>query len=143
MWSALSKIPDRAWVKALGMPGAEVAEVPYRPGGWKHEPLRLIVRRVPFAAEQIARLKGSRRLQTIHPEQLQMALDGQLSSVYGYSFILTDIPTITPPGSSISTAIARRSKNASRTPRPAKHCGTSPRAMSTPTASGSPPACSR
>ena len=92
MWSALSKIPDSAWVKALELPGAEVAEIPYRPGGWKHEPLRLIVRRVPFAAEQIARLKGSRRLQTIHPEQLQMALDGQLSSVYGYSFILTDIP---------------------------------------------------
>jgi hypothetical protein len=92
MWSALSKIPESAWVKALDMPGAEVGEIPYRPRGWKHEPLRLIVRRVPFAAEQIARLKGSRRLQTIHPEQLQMALDGQLSSVYGYSFILTDIP---------------------------------------------------
>ena len=74
------------------MPGAQVAEISYRPGAWKHEPLRLIVRRVPFAAEQIARLKGSRRLQTIHPEQLQMALDGQLASVYGYSFILTDIP---------------------------------------------------
>ena len=92
MWKALSQIPESAWVPALEMPGAEVAETTYRPGGWKHEPLRLIVRRVPFAAEQIARLKGSRRLQTIHPEQLQMALDGQLSSVYGYSFILTDVP---------------------------------------------------
>jgi hypothetical protein len=34
----------------------------------------LIVRWVPFQAEQIARLNGSRRLQTIRPEQLQMAL---------------------------------------------------------------------
>jgi hypothetical protein len=92
MWKALAQIPESAWVQALDMPGAEVAETTYRPGGWKHEPLRLIVRRVPFAAEQIARLRGSRRLQTIHSEQLQMALDGQLDSVYGYSFMLTDIP---------------------------------------------------
>ena len=91
MWKALARIPDSAWLDALDMPGAQVAEITYRPGAWKHEPLRLIVRRVPFTAEQIARLKGSRRLQTIHPEQLQMALDGQLESVYGYSFILTDI----------------------------------------------------
>lgn len=74
------------------MPGAQVAEIPYTPGGWKHEPLRLIVRRVPFTAAQITRLKGSRRLATVHPEQLQMALDGELDSVYGYSFVLTDIP---------------------------------------------------
>jgi hypothetical protein len=91
MWTALGRIDETAWTDALDMPGAQVAETTYRPGGWKHEPLRLIVRRVPFTAEQIARLKGSRRLQTIHPEQLQMALDGQTDSVYGYSFILTDI----------------------------------------------------
>ncbi|MCA1678466.1 MAG: transposase, partial [Actinobacteria bacterium] len=72
------------------MAGAQVAETTYRPGGWQHEPLRLIVRRVAFRAEQIARLRGSRRLATIHPDQLQMALDGQIDSVYGYSFILTD-----------------------------------------------------
>ncbi|HEY2763638.1 MAG TPA: IS1380 family transposase [Pseudonocardiaceae bacterium] len=92
MWTALARIPETAWTDALEMPGAQVAETTYRPGGWKHEPLRLIVRRVPFTSSQIARLKGSRRLQTIHPEQLQMALDGQTDSVYGYSFILTDIP---------------------------------------------------
>jgi hypothetical protein len=91
MWAALGRINERAWIDALDMPGAQLAEITYRPGGWKHEPLRLIVRRVPFTTEQIARLKGSRRLSTIHPEQLQMALDGQTDSVYGYSFILTDI----------------------------------------------------
>ena len=73
------------------MPGAQVAETTYRPEGWKHEPLRLIVRRVPFTAEEIAKRKGSRRLKTIHPEQLQLALEGKLASVHGYSFILTDI----------------------------------------------------
>ena len=73
------------------MQGAQVAETTYRPDGWKHEPLRLIIRRTVFSAFQIARLKGSRRLKTIHPEQLQLALDGEIDSVYGYSFILTDI----------------------------------------------------
>ena len=92
MWAALARIPENAWQDALDMDGAQLAETTYRPGGWRHEPLRLIVRRVPFTAERIAGLNGSRRLQTIHPEQLQMALDGQADSVYGYSFILTDIP---------------------------------------------------
>ncbi len=91
MWSTLAQIPESAWTDALEIPGAQVAETTYRPGGWKHEPLRLIVRRVPFTAEQITRLKGSRRLATIHPKQLQMAIDGEIDSLYGYSFILSDI----------------------------------------------------
>ena len=90
MWTALGRISESAWQDAIEMDGAQVAETTYRPGGWRHEPLRLIVRRVGFSAEQIAKLRGSRRLATIHPEQLQMALDGQIDSVYGYSFILTD-----------------------------------------------------
>ncbi|MCA1701439.1 MAG: IS1380 family transposase, partial [Actinobacteria bacterium] len=90
MWKTLAEIPDHAWTDALGMAGAQVAETTYRPGGWQHEPLRLIIRRVAFRAEQIAALRGSRRLRTIHPDQLQMALDGDIDSVYGYSFILTD-----------------------------------------------------
>jgi len=90
MWAALEQIPADAWTDALGMAGAQVAETSYTPGGWQHEPLRLIVRRVAFRAEQIAALHGSRRLKTIHPDQLQMVLDGDIDSVYGYSFILTD-----------------------------------------------------
>jgi DDE family transposase len=56
--------------------------------------LRLIVRRVPISAEELR--QGSpkaRRRKTIPPEQLQMVLDGELSSTYGYSFIVSDIPT--------------------------------------------------
>jgi hypothetical protein len=92
MWKTLAQIPDHAWTDALEMPGAEVAETTYTPAGWRHEPLRLIVRRVPFSAQQIAKLRGSRRLKTIHPDQLALALDGQIEQVHGYSFILTDIP---------------------------------------------------
>ena len=91
MWAAVGRIEETAWNDALDMAGAQVAETTYTPGGWRHEPLRLIARRVIYTAEQIRRLKGSRRLATIHPEQLQMALDGQADTVYGYSFILTDI----------------------------------------------------
>jgi DDE family transposase len=91
MWKALAEIPEDAWQEALDMPGAQVAETTYRPDGCKHEPLRLIVRRVPFTAAEIAKRKGSRRLKTIHPEQLQLALEGKVASVFGYSFILTDI----------------------------------------------------
>jgi hypothetical protein len=93
MWKALQRIPEDAWADALDMPGAQVAETTYTPAGWRGEPLRLVVRRVCFSAQKIA--DGSltaRRRKTIHPEQLQMALDGQVSSVFGYSFILTDIP---------------------------------------------------
>jgi hypothetical protein len=93
MWKALGEIAEEAWVDALEMPGAQVAETTYTPAGWRHEPLRLIVRRVPFSAAKIA--DGSltaRRRKTIHPEQLAMALEGQVASVFGYSFILTDIP---------------------------------------------------
>jgi hypothetical protein len=91
MWSALERIPEDAWQDALELDRAQVAEVAYTPGAWKHEPLRLIIRRTVFSAAQIARLKGSRRLSTIHPEQLQLALDGLTDEVYGYSFILTDL----------------------------------------------------
>jgi hypothetical protein len=91
MWKALGQIAVDAWQDALEMPSAQVAEITYTPQGWKAEPLRLIIRRTVYSAAQIARLKGSRRLKTIHPEQLQLALDGQIDEVYGYSFILTDI----------------------------------------------------
>ncbi len=92
IWAALGRIPEHAWVDALDMPGAQVAETTYTPNGWAHEPLRLIVRRVAFDAARIA--DGSvtaRRRRTIPAGQLQMALDGQIASVFGYSFILSDI----------------------------------------------------
>ena len=92
MWKALGQIPDDAWTQARDMPGAQVAETNYTPAGWQHEPLRLIVRRVSFSAAEIAALRGSRRLKTIHPDQLALALDGQIEHVCGYSFVLCDLP---------------------------------------------------
>lgn len=93
MWAKLAEIPQDAWEEATCMRGAEVAELPFTPEGWKHEPLRLLVRRVPVSAAEL--LNGSpkaRRRKTVPPEQLQMVLDGQLDSTFAYSFIVTDIP---------------------------------------------------
>ena len=93
MWSKLAEIDEDAWTETIDMAGAQVAELAFTPEGWHHEPLRLIVRRVPITADEL--LAGSpkaRRRKTIPPEQLQMVLDGELSSTYGYSFIVTDIP---------------------------------------------------
>jgi Transposase DDE domain group 1 len=93
MWQKLADIPEHAWTDATGMEGAQVAELSFTPEGWKHEPLRLIVRRVPITAEELRQGNPkARRRKTIPPEQLQMVLDGQLDSTYAYSFIVTDIP---------------------------------------------------
>lgn len=91
IWKALEPIAEDAWQPATEMDGAEVAETSYTPEGWQREPLRLIVRRRCFSAAELSRNPRARRLKTIHPEQLALALAGQLASVYGYSFILTDI----------------------------------------------------
>lgn len=94
MWQKLVEIPDDAWTDATCMEGAQVAELQFTPDDWKHEPLRLIVRRVPVTAEELRHgSPKARRRKTIPPQQLQMVLDGQLDSTYAYSFIVTDIPT--------------------------------------------------
>src|ERR1035437_1614998 len=93
MWAKLAEIPENAFKDAIDMRGAQVAELPFPPEGWAHEPLRLIVRRVPVtAAELLAGSPKARRRKTIPPEQLQMVLDGQLDSTFAYSFIVADIP---------------------------------------------------
>jgi Transposase DDE domain group 1 len=93
MWSKLAEIEEHAWADAIEMRGAQVAELPFTPEDWKHEPLRLIVRRVPVTAAEVqATSPRARRRKTIPPEQLQMVLDGQLDSTFAYSFIVSDIP---------------------------------------------------
>ena len=54
MWRTLGTIDENGWEPAVDFPDAEVAETSYTPEGWEHEPLRLVVRRVAFAAEGIA-----------------------------------------------------------------------------------------
>jgi len=77
--------------RRAGSAGAQVAEIAYTPQDWKHEPLRLIIRRTQYTAAQISTNLSARRRKTIHPEQLAMLADGQTSSAFAYSFTLTDI----------------------------------------------------
>ncbi|MBA2637971.1 MAG: IS1380 family transposase [Solirubrobacterales bacterium] len=91
MWSALERIDEDAWQSADGLKDAEVAETAYTPAGWKHEPLRLIVRRVAHRADALSDDPRARRKRTIPREQLDLGLAGEADVVYGYSFILTDL----------------------------------------------------
>jgi hypothetical protein len=92
VWKLLAGVPDSAWVDADDLPGAQVAETVYAPEGWRHEPLRMIVRRTLYTAAQVSSSANARRRRTIHPDQLAMLADGRTTMVYGYSFTLTDIP---------------------------------------------------
>ena len=91
MWSALQRIPTDAWQPADGLADAEVAETTYAPSGWEHEPLRLLIRRVAHAADALSDDPRARRIKTIPREQLALGLAGEADTVYGYSFILTDV----------------------------------------------------
>lgn len=91
MWKLIAQIPQDAWADALDLAGAQIAEITYTPAGWKHESLRMIVRRTRYSAAEISTNPRARRRKTIHPDQLALLLDGQASEVYGYSFLLTDI----------------------------------------------------
>jgi len=93
MWRAVGDVPTDGWQDAIDMRGAQVAELAFTPQGWKHEQLRLIIRRVPVTAAELAASSAkARRRTTILPEQLQMVLDGQLAFTYADSFIVPDIP---------------------------------------------------
>ncbi len=85
------EIPTRAWRPALQMPQAEIAETTHTPQGWRQEPLRLIVRRVRISVEELSEDVRSRRRRTVPKAQLELALEGRVDYVYGYSFILTDL----------------------------------------------------
>lgn len=92
MWRAMTEIGEKHWAEAIKMRGAQVAETPLTPTDWKHEPLRLIVRRVTVTGEEIRR--GSPRAQALN-DPAGAATSGarrRLDSTYAYSFIITDIP---------------------------------------------------
>jgi len=78
------------WRPALAMRNAEVAELPYTPAGWEHEPLRMIIRRVRIPAHELSQNPRSRRRHTVPKDQLELLAAGACEYVYGYSFLITD-----------------------------------------------------
>jgi hypothetical protein len=113
---------------------AEVAETSYAREGWKHQPLRLIIRRVAHQADALSDDPRARRKRTIPREQLALGLAGEAGTVYGYSFILSD--RAGTPAGRVTTASARRSRNASKTRNSASACAACSCQISTATASG-------
>jgi Transposase DDE domain group 1 len=91
MWRASFGIKPEAWQPARDMHGAEVAVTTYKPDGWKHEPLRLVIRRVRTTVASLSSSPLARRRRTIPKLQLALALQGSVDEVDSYSFILTDV----------------------------------------------------
>lgn len=91
IWRVLERIGEQQWRPAEGLKDAEVAETTYTPDGWEHEPLRLLVRRVAHRADALSDDPRASRRRTIPAAQLTLGLQGELDTVYGYSFILTDL----------------------------------------------------
>jgi hypothetical protein len=88
VWRALEGLSDQDFRPARDMEGAEVACTTYEMHGVGA--VRLIVRRVKIDASTLPSVRGRRR-RTIPRDQLQLALEGKLTTVYAYSFIVTDL----------------------------------------------------
>jgi len=95
VWRSLSTIPDNAWRKAKRMRGAQVAVMDYAPKGWPPDS-NTVVRRVKVKATTISTDPRARRRRTIPADQLTLALDGKVLTVYAYSFIITNLDVSTP-----------------------------------------------
>ncbi|HEU0127439.1 MAG TPA: transposase, partial [Pseudonocardiaceae bacterium] len=65
---------------------------------WWPPHTRLLIRRVALAPEQISADPRSRRRRSLHPDQRVLPLDelAAADTVYGYSFILTNLDVSTP-----------------------------------------------
>lgn len=89
--AAAQRVPEDAWVPAIGMEDTEVALVDYLPGSWPTEAgVVCIARRTRIPAEKIPTGRARKR-RTIPTEQLELALEGRLDYVFGYSFVLTNL----------------------------------------------------
>ena len=93
---AAQHAPQDAWVPAIGMEHTQVAIIDYLPGTWPTGAgIACIARRTRIPVEQIPTARARKR-RTIPDTQLTLALEGRIDAVFGYSFILTDIPVTDP-----------------------------------------------
>ncbi len=89
--AAAAAVPEHRWVPAVGMDHTEIAVIDYLPGAWPSQGVACIARRTRIPVENIPTARARKR-RTIPTEQLTLALAGRLEYVYGYSFILTNLP---------------------------------------------------
>ena len=90
VWRAIRHTPKDAWKPAVGREDAEVARISYVPAGWPAGSWAL-ARRVRVTAQDICPDPRARRRRSIDPEQLRLALGGDLDEVYAYSVIVTNL----------------------------------------------------
>jgi Transposase DDE domain group 1 len=97
LWRILDGVAEGDWVEAIDMDGAQVAVADYGPDWWPAA-TRLLIRRVRLAADRLSADPSSRRRRTLHPDQRALPLDelAEADTVYGYSFIVTNLDISTP-----------------------------------------------
>jgi hypothetical protein len=97
LWRILAGVAEDDWTDAIDMDGAQVAVADYCPAWWPSA-TRLLIRRVRLAPEQVSADPRSRRRRTLHPDQraLPLAELAEADTVYGYSFIVTNLDVSTP-----------------------------------------------
>lgn len=88
--AAAAAVPADRWIPTIGMEDTEIALIDYLPGSWPSQGVVCIARRTRIPAERIPTGRARKR-RTIPKDQLELALDGRLDHVYGYSFILTNL----------------------------------------------------
>jgi hypothetical protein len=96
MWRTLASVGELDWTPAIDMPAAAVAVADYTPGWWPAD-TRLLIRRVrldPATAPSVD--PRARRRCTLHPDQRTLPIPELTGPVYGYSFILTNLPISHP-----------------------------------------------
>jgi len=143
-WRAVAAVHEAAWEDCWDMHAAQVADCGYVPAGWP-EGTRCVVRRVRVDPGEIRSDPRSRRRRTIRPDQLALALEGEATEIYAYSFIVTNL---TGEPRSIEHWFRERAwiEERHKTPNSATACSTSPPARFVSTGSGCgpptwPPTC--
>jgi hypothetical protein len=97
LWRILDGVAEGDWVEAIDMDGAQVTVADYCPDWWPSA-TRLLIRRVRLSPDQVSADPRSRRRRTLHPDQraLPIAELTEADTVYGYSFIVTNLDVSTP-----------------------------------------------
>jgi len=97
LWRILSGVAEGDWVDAVDMDGAQVAVADYCPNWWPSA-TRLLIRRVRLSPDQVSADPRSRRRRTLHPDQRALPITelADADTVYGYSFIVTNLDVSTP-----------------------------------------------
>jgi hypothetical protein len=98
LWRILDGVAETDWTDAIDMTNAQVAVAEYCPDWWPAA-TRLLIRRVALdiQAGQVSADPRARRRRTLHPDQraLPLAELADVDTVYGYSFVVTNLDVTT------------------------------------------------